>query len=95
MALTYRVWTTRLRVQRGPGNPDLVVERPQNPAKTMFLDSDEAPTLVTFDEQCQVDIPMLLRIGAITEHVPAAEPDMAPTAEEGRAPDTGEEVSDG
>lgn len=71
MSDTYRVITKKLRVQRGAGRPDLEVARPMNAGRTVFLDSDEAPTLVTFDEHCQVDIPYLLRLGAI---VPWAEP---------------------
>lgn len=79
--VTYRVLSARLRVQRGPGHEDLVVERPvartsKGEAKrdgrgnVTYLDGDgapgnAAPTLVTFDEHCQVRIEQLLRIGAI------------------------------
>ena len=67
---TYRVLTERLRVQRGPGRPDLVVERPMSSKRTAFLDSDEKPTLIQFDEHCQVDVAFLLVVGAIVEYVP-------------------------
>lgn len=66
----YRVVTRRLRVQRGPGRHDLVVERPMNKAMTRYLDSDAAPTLITFDEHCQVDMDGLLRLGAIVPYTP-------------------------
>ena len=66
----YRVVTRRLRVQRGPGRHDLVAERPMNKAETRYIDSDDKPTLITFDEHCQVDIPWLLRLGAIVPYTP-------------------------
>ena len=71
--IVYRQLTLRLRVQRGPGRHDLVSERPNRKDKAgnrIYLDSDDSPTLVTFDEHCQVDIPALLAIGAITEYTP-------------------------
>lgn len=70
---TYRLVTAKLRVQRGPGNPDLVVARPLKPGDSnqrVFTDSDENPTLVTFDDLCQVDIDNLLAVGAIAEYTP-------------------------
>ncbi len=61
----------RLRIQRGAGKADLVSERPHKRDKhgnVAFSDDPEKkPTLVEFDEHCQVDIPALLRIGAIRE----------------------------
>lgn len=71
----YRQYSHRLRVQRGPGNADLVSER-ANKGKNadgnwVYTDSDKNPTLIEFDELCQVDIPQLLATGAITEHAPA------------------------
>jgi hypothetical protein len=81
MPQKYRLLGRRLRVQRGPGNEDLVVERPVRDTNTktgtgyVFLDSDENPTLVEFDDLCQVDIPSLIQIGAIVEYVaPSAVP---------------------
>lgn len=65
MDTVYRVITKGLRVQRGTGRPDLVVMRPMNGSRTVFTDSDDMPTLVSFDEHCQVDITYLLNIGAI------------------------------
>ena len=69
MLMQYRQITLRLRVQRGAGNPDYVSERPRN-ADLKFTDSEDAPTLCSFDEYCQVDIPFLLQVGAIVEYVP-------------------------
>ena len=66
----YRVLTKRLRVQRGAGREDLVVERPfKEDAQGIvhYLDSDEAPTLVKFDKYCQVNVDQLLRVGAIAK----------------------------
>ena len=79
MGETYRQVTRRLRVQRGPGRPDLVSERPvelsaKGEPKTdargnvRYTDSEESPTLVTFDEHCRVRVDQLLRVGAIAEH---------------------------
>lgn len=72
----YRQLSARLRVQRGPGRPDLVSERPrdvkQDGSLGRYVDSEEAPTLVTFDAHCQVDVPSLLQIGAIAEYAPPA-----------------------
>lgn len=90
MGTTYRLIGRRLRVQRGPGNPDLVVERPIKETKTgyVFLDSDEEPTIVAFDELCQVDIPSLIQIGAIVEYVAPA-----PKVHARKVPAAGEEAS--
>lgn len=75
---TYRVFTRRLRVQRGPGNSDLVVERPleldARGNEVGYADSDEKPTLVTFDDKCQVDVASLLANGAIAEYSPPEPP---------------------
>lgn len=68
--MQYRQLSARLRVQRGAGRPDLVSERPTDPKTKRFSDSDESPTLIEFDEHCQVDIPFLLAIGAIAEYEP-------------------------
>lgn len=77
MASQYRQIAHRLRVQRGPGRPDLVSERPRRGSKKQgwgdYLDSPEHPTLVEFDEYCQVDIPALLRQGAIAPREPREE----------------------
>jgi|GEM_PF-6686025 len=66
-----------LRIQRGPGNADLESERPVklNAKKEVvgFLDDPVTnPTLVTFDELCDVNIRFLLRTGAIREYVAPA-----------------------
>jgi len=65
MAQVYRQLTHRIRIQRGPGRPDKVSERPRDDVTGRFLDSDEEPTLITFEEDDDVDIPWLLKIGAI------------------------------
>ena len=68
----YRVLTKRLRIARGPGNPDRIVERPSRLMRDksgtydLFLDDDN-PTLVTFDAGDLVDVTFLLRCGAIVE----------------------------
>ena len=93
----YRVISAKLRVQRGPGREDLVAARPvaltakgavkrDRHGNAAYLDSDEAPTLVTFDEHCRVNIAQLLRIGAIAEWTPAAPAsEKAPRSRLGRA----------
>lgn len=85
---TYVQIVERLRVQRGAGEADLVSQRPvrrnAKGERVAFADDpDTAPTLVTFDERCQVNIPFLLRTGAIREHVAPAE-----TSEAAAAPST-------
>ena len=63
----YRQLSPRIRVQRGPGKPDFVSERPRATPAGPFTDSDDAPTLVEFDADCIVNIGFLLRAGAIVE----------------------------
>lgn len=69
MDVIYRQLSHKLRIRRGPGRPDKVSERPRagNREKGYgeYLDSDEAPTLIEFEEFDQVDIPALIRAGAI------------------------------
>lgn len=73
----YRQVTIRLRIQRGPGRPDLVTERAyrvdRGTGRTVFLDEigKAEPTLVEFDEHCQVDVEHLLKLGAIEPWRPA------------------------
>lgn len=85
-AKTYRVLSAKLRVQRGPGREDLEVARPvvqtakgepkrDGRGNVTYTDGDgapgsAAPTLVTFDEHCQVNIGQLIRFGAIAEVYP-------------------------
>ena len=72
---TYRQISRKLRIQRGPGRPDKVSERPSRENKAgvrVYLDSDEAPTLIEFDEFDIVDIDQMLRIGAIAAWSPPA-----------------------
>ncbi len=67
--MQYRQVTYKLRVQRGPGKPDLVSARPFKEVKSQRVyTDDEKPTLVEFDEHCRVDIPSLLKLGAIVEY---------------------------
>ncbi len=68
--MEYRQLSLRLRVQRGQGRKDLVSERPHKmtDAGPVYSDSLEKPTIVTFDEHCQVDIEAMLGSGAIAEH---------------------------
>lgn len=63
----YRQISPRIRVQRGPGKPDFVSERPRATPAGPFTDSDDAPTLVEFDADCIVNVGFLLRAGAIVE----------------------------
>ena len=75
--MIYRQIARRLRVDRGPGHPDLVSERPtitRADGSYEFTDSDANPTLVEFDETCRVNLPELLRLGAIVAHTPAKAP---------------------
>lgn len=74
MGQKYRLIAGKLRVQRGKGNTDLVVERPfRRERKTnskVFLDGEDEPVLVEFDANCIVDIPSLISLGAIEEYHP-------------------------
>jgi len=76
----------RLRVQRGPGNADLVSGRPveldAEGEVVRYLDDPERdPTLVEFDALCRVNVPQLLRIGAIRPHEPTPGSDAAPASD--------------
>lgn len=74
MGKTYRQITYKLRVSRGPGRPELVSVRPGKKDKhgnRIFTDSDEKPTLVTFDENCILtDLPFWLEKGHVKEYTP-------------------------
>lgn len=68
--IPYRQISKRLRIQRGPGNPDKVNERPMKTNRDgtdRWFDSVDKPTVVVFDEFDQVDVPFLLSIGALAE----------------------------
>lgn len=86
MAETYRQLAHKLRIQRGPGRPDLVSKRPRNKRTKRYL--DDGKTFITFDEHCQADVAKLLRIGAI-ERLPEPEPAQAMEGGDG-GEDTGE-----
>lgn len=74
MTQTYRQIVHRLRIQRGPGQPDKVSERPREGSRDRgwgkYRDSDDAPTLITFDKHDRVNVEKLLRIGAIVPYEP-------------------------
>lgn len=74
MSKTYRQITYKLRVSRGPGRPELVSARPCKKDKhgnRVYTDSDEKPTLVTFDEHCILtDLPFWLAVGHLEEYTP-------------------------
>lgn len=82
---TYRLITHRLRIQRGPGNPDKVVERPRAGSReagwSEFLDSDENPTLITFDELDQIDVASHLRGGGLCEYAPMVDEEVGEDGE--------------
>lgn len=71
---TYIQIAHRLRIQRGPGRPDKLSERPRAGSRERgwgaFTDSPDKPTLITFDEYDQVDVDALLRSGAIVPYTP-------------------------
>ncbi len=69
---TYLQITRRLRVNRGPGRPELVSE----------LGPERVPAPVTFDEHCQVDVAWLQHIGALQELPSAPEPAAATDGDE-------------
>lgn len=74
MSKTYRQITYKLRVGRGPGRPDLVSVRPCTKDKhgnRHYTDSDEKPTLVSFDEHCLIaDLAFWLKVGHLVEYTP-------------------------
>ena len=65
-ARTYVQIAHRLRIQRGPGKPDNVSERPREQKTGRYTDSD-APTLITFHRGDLADVESLLANGAIEE----------------------------
>ena len=83
----YRQLAPRIRVQRGPGQPDYVSERPRTKPGGPFTDSDSAPTLVEFDDGCIVNVAFLLRTGAIAEvSLPESPPELSPPQRSRRVP---------
>jgi len=74
----WRQISRRIRVQRGSGRPDLVSERPvkgsgrRPDGSWAWADSEEAPTLVTFDEHCRVDPLSMVAQGSLVAWVPPA-----------------------
>ena len=78
--MRYRQITQKLRLQYGPGKPDVVSERPRHEASGRYLDNGETYVELT-GEEVGVDVAMLLAIGAIE---PLPEPKRA-TAKKGDA----------
>lgn len=74
MGKTYRQITYKLRVGRGPGRPDLISVRPCKKDKhgnRVYTDSEEKPTLVTFDEHCDLqDLDFWLKVGHLVPYTP-------------------------
>ena len=64
MGTVYRQIAHRLRIQRGPGRPDKVSERPRKDKRGPFLDGND-PTLIEIEEGDRVDVGFLLRTGAL------------------------------
>lgn len=84
MDRTYRQKKEIMRVPRGPGRPDFVSIRPRTKdkhGKPIWKDSDEKPTLITFDEHCILtDLDFWLKIGAIVEYKPPKRVEYKPPA---------------
>lgn len=72
----FRQIAHKLRIHRA-GQPDKIGERPRKGSRDQgwgdYLDSDQEPTLITFDEFDRVDIGALLRSGAIVAWEPPKE----------------------
>ena len=87
VGVTYRQIARLLRVPRGGGRPKIVSERPareDREGNVIYQDSSDAPTLITFDADCIVDVGMLLQAGAVMPYVaPVATPAKLPKAREG------------
>lgn len=79
--MKYRQITHRLRVQRGPGRPDFVSERPRDPKSGKYL--DDGPPLIEFDAHCQVDVESLIRSGALAREPEPTAPAKAKGAASG------------
>lgn len=74
--MKYRQIAHKLRIER-PGHPHRESMRPRAGQRgdwREFLDSDDNPTLVEFYADDRVDIPALLRQGAIVEWTPPKRP---------------------
>lgn len=63
---TYIQIAHRLRIQRGPGKPDTVSERPREQKTGRYTDTD-APTLIALHKGDLADVDSLLALGAIEE----------------------------
>lgn len=80
MATTYIQIARKLRLQYGPGKPDIVSERPTRNTDTgrVYTDSEDNPTLVTLTgEEVGLNVELLIRSGGIIprpRHKPAPAP---------------------
>lgn len=83
--VTYRQIVHRLRLNRGKGRADKVSERPREGSREngwgRYLDSDDNPTLIEFDEYDQIDVGHALRIGAIVPWEPPKPVEVATESE--------------
>jgi hypothetical protein len=79
--MRYVLLAQKMRIQRGPGNADLVVERPAiNAADGSgirgYLDDPDGitapPTLVEFDDLCQINVEKAIKSGAFREYIEPA-----------------------
>ena len=79
----YRQITHRLRLQMGPGKPDVTSERPRQKKTGIYLDigpDGRSTTTVDIPADALADVPGLLRVGAIE----ALPPEPAPAVKGGK-----------
>lgn len=69
----------RLRLQFGPGRPDVVSERPRNKKSGVYLDGPAGTQVDVPDDAVGIDRAMLLANGALAP-LPCREHPAAPTA---------------
>lgn len=87
--------TYRLRLQQGPGKPDIVSERPRNRRTELFLDGPAGTQVEIPDNVTGLDLGAALAINAIaalpcSEHPEATHPETpAPAAKPSAAPNGG------
>lgn len=68
--MIYRQIAHRLRLDMGPGNADVVSERPRRKRDGVYLDLDDdgqSTTRLEIPDGARVNVAELLRIGAIEE----------------------------
>lgn len=69
---TYCQHTHRLRLQFGPGRPDIVSERPRHRRTELFTDGPAGTQIDIPDDVIGFDLPFSLTIGAVAP-LPCAE----------------------